>query len=43
MSGSRIKKVESNLTKHEKNFRGQPEISFLKKFIKKYHHLILIL
>ena len=35
MSGSKIKKVESNLAKHEKIFRGQPEISFFKKVYKK--------
>ena len=35
MSGGNIKKIESNLTKHERVFRGQPEISFFKKVYKK--------
>ena len=35
MSGGNIKKFESNLTKHEKIFRGQPEISFFRKVYKK--------
>ena len=35
MSGGNIKKFESNLTKHEKIFRGQPEISFFKKVYKR--------
>lgn len=35
MSSTKIKKVDSNLTKHEKIFRGQPEISFFKKVYKK--------
>ena len=35
MSIDKIKKVESSLTKHEKIFRGQPEISFFKKVYKK--------
>ena len=35
MSGTKIKKVDANLTKHEKFFRGQPEISFFKKVYKK--------
>ena len=35
MSGTKIKKKDTNSTKHEKIFRGQPEISFFKKVYKK--------
>jgi hypothetical protein len=35
MSGGKLKRIENNIVKHEKYFKGSPEITFFKKVYKK--------